>query len=203
MIEKAHNKPQASLRLQDQLNSFLRTYGAMAFCMKSLKLASVGGVFLFAASVASLAQETQEPVDEVTKQAIEDALNYCENVSEDAEAIRMKWQMRAMFDAEEQMNAKIAQLDEKVAELREWVERREQILQRAEGHVVDIYSKMRAEAAAEQLSTLDDITAVSVLMQMKARQAGAILAEMPAERAAYLTDTMALLTQKYSKGADS
>ncbi|MDX5593665.1 hypothetical protein [Pseudovibrio sp. SPO723] len=174
----------------------------MAFSRKSLNLTGVCAAAVLALTLSVSAQEA-EMSEKQQQQSIEDALNYCQNVSEDADAARMKWQLRAMFDAEEQMNAKIIELDAKIEELRNWVERREQILQRAEGHVVEIYAKMRSEAAATQLSTLDDITAVSVLMQLKPRQAGAILAEMPAERAAYLTDTMALLTQKYKKGADS
>ncbi|MTI16928.1 hypothetical protein E1162_06720 [Rhodobacteraceae bacterium RKSG542] len=135
------------------------------------------------------------------EEAVNEAKAYCDSVANSASDTRLQWQMRAIFAAKEEMDAKLKALEEKTAELQHWVKKRDEILRRAEGHVVQIYANMRADAAAEQLSTLDDKTAVSVLLQMKPRQAGGILAEMPAERAAYLADSMALLTQKTAKGA--
>ncbi|WP_208997930.1 MotE family protein [Pseudovibrio sp. FO-BEG1] len=147
-------------------------------------------------SLASASAQKAETKTEDLSAAIEQAKNYCEAIADQAKDARIAWQMRALFDVEHQMKAKITELDAKIAELRSWVQRRDEILQRAEGHVVDIYANMRPDAAALQLTSLDDETAVSILLQMKARKASSVLAELSSERAAYLTDMMAELTAR-------
>lgn len=147
-------------------------------------------------SLVSASAQTNETETEELTIAIEQAKNYCEAIADQAKDARIAWQMRALFDVEHQMKAKITELDAKIAELRMWVKRRDEILQRAEGHVVNIYANMRPDAAALQLTSLDDETAVSILLQMKARKASSVLAELASERAAYLTDLMAELTAR-------
>ncbi len=182
--------------------------------MSSLSLVTrvSAAAMLFTASFASGAAVAANapddgPVDELSvelqKEAIAAAQSYCRNTAAEASDARLAWQMRALFNVETRMQEKIVELDEKIEELRKWVEMRDDILKRSEGHVVQIYANMRAEAAAEQLLTLDDKTAVSILLQMKPRQAGAILAEMTSDRAAYLTDSMALLTERKRKEGNS
>ncbi len=141
------------------------------------------------------AQTSVEATEDLSA-ALAQARNYCQAIADEAKDARIAWQMRALFDVERQMNEKISELDAKIAELRSWVKRRDEILQRAEGHVVEIYANMRPDAAALQLTSLDDQTAVSILLQMKARKASAVLAELSSERAAYLTDIMAELTAR-------
>ncbi|GHB18564.1 hypothetical protein GCM10007094_02910 [Pseudovibrio japonicus] len=147
-------------------------------------------------SLATASAQTSEEETQDLSAAIEQARNYCEAIADQAKDTRIAWQMRALFDVEHQMTSKISELDAKIAELRSWVKRRDDILRRAEGHVVDIYANMRPDAAAQQLTALDDETAVSILLQMKARKAGSVLAELSADRAAYLTDMMAELTAR-------
>ncbi|WP_208976199.1 MotE family protein [Polycladidibacter stylochi] len=147
--------------------------------------------------------EQVEVEKELIHQAVKDAQNYCKTTAESATDARIEWQMRALFDVEKRMHDKMTALDAKIAELKKWVTKRDEILKRSEGHVVQIYAQMRADAAAAQLGTLDDNTAVSILLQMKPRQAGAILAEMPSDRAAFLTDTMAMLTARKAKEGQS
>ncbi|KZL08453.1 hypothetical protein PsAD2_04122 [Pseudovibrio axinellae] len=159
-----------------------------------LKCAAVSlGLCISVANVQ--AQSNSDEVDDL-EAAIELAKNYCEAIADQSADARIAWQMRALFDVEHQMKAKIAVLDAKVAELRSWVKRRDEILQRAEGHVVEIYANMRPDAAALQLTSLDDETAISILLQMKARKASSVLAELSSERAAYLTDLMAEFTAR-------
>ncbi|WP_310620269.1 MotE family protein [Flexibacterium corallicola] len=166
----------------------------------------VGGAVLaaslvFGSSALAAGGEAEAISPQDLQKAVDDAKAYCVATAEQASDARNQWQMRAIFDAQAKMDRKVEELEVKISELKQWVQKRDEILRRAEGHVVSIYSNMRSDAAAEQLSTLDDVTAVSVLLQMKPRQAGGILAEMPAERAAYLADSMALLTQRNARGA--
>ena len=52
--------------------------------------------------------------------------------------------------------------------------------------MVDIYSRMRPEAAAAQLAALDESTAAAVLIKLNSRTASAILGEMDIPRAVSL-----------------
>ncbi len=149
-------------------------------------------------SFVNAVAQTNDTGAEELNAAIEQARNYCEAIADQAKDARIAWQMRALFDVEHQMKTRITELEAKIAELRGWVKRRDEILQRAEGHVVNIYANMRPDAAAQQLTSLDDETAVSILLQMKARKASSVLAELASERAAYLTDLMAELTARKS-----
>lgn len=62
---------------------------------------------------------------------------------------------------------------------------------KAEASVVDIYSKMKPDAAAERLSAVEPMLAASILMKLNTRQAGVILNEMNSKSAAKLTGIMA------------
>lgn len=54
-------------------------------------------------------------------------------------------------------------------------------------HVVKTYEAMNPDAAAARLSRLDEPTAVKILMRMKSKKAGAVLAEISTKKAASLT----------------
>lgn len=172
----------------------------MALIFKNLKVLLVFVALSIMGQTGLAAQNQSSNMDKQRQSAIDDVRKYCEVNGDTTKTEKIAWQMRALSDVEMRLSEKMAALDEKIAELKKWVAKRDEILRRAEGKVVAIYSSMRAEAASLQLSTLDDSTAISILLQLKPRRAGAILAEMPPERAAYLTDTMALLTARAAKG---
>ncbi|MDJ0929516.1 hypothetical protein [Breoghania sp.] len=49
------------------------------------------------------------------------------------------------------------------------MEKRNKVLAAVEDHVVSIYGRMRTDAAAQQLATLDEDVAVAVLSKLKPR----------------------------------
>ncbi|ADZ72305.1 MotE family protein [Polymorphum gilvum] len=124
-----------------------------------------------------------------------DAALYCRNTADTAAEARLAWQTWNLVALEEKVKLRIDELERKRAEFQEWVERRERVLEEVEGHVVSIFSRMRPEAAAAQLATLEENTAVAVLVKLKARQASQILDEMEPARAAQLTHSMAGLSR--------
>ena len=65
--------------------------------------------------------------------------------------------------------------------------------------MVDIYAKMKPDAAASQLASIDREMAASVLTKLKSRTASAILSEMPPDVASELA---ALIVKKTSKDGD-
>ena len=119
-----------------------------------------------------------------------DIKTFCGNVGRAASDARVAWQAAKLTELEAALKGRIVELEAKIVAHREWLARRDEVAHRADDAVVAIYAKMRPDAAATQLASLDDATAAAVLLKLNPRNAGAILGEIPAERAARLTDAM-------------
>ncbi|PTW60151.1 flagellar motility protein MotE (MotC chaperone) [Breoghania corrubedonensis] len=123
-----------------------------------------------------------------------DVAAYCRNTADATAEARIAWQTWKLLALQDSLRQQIDALERKRAQFQEWVEKRNKILAAVEDHVVSIYGKMRPDAAAEQLATLDEEIAVAVLSRLKPRDASAILNEMEPARAAQLAQSMASLT---------
>ncbi len=122
--------------------------------------------------------------------SLTDADRYCLNIADAAADARAAWQARKLRELEEQVEARLALLEAKQAELADWVRRREALLASAEEGVVAIYGRMRPDAAARQLTSMEGDVAAAILAKLNARVASAILNEMEPARAAGLADTI-------------
>lgn len=118
------------------------------------------------------------------------AARYCENIADAAADARLQRQAAALRRLEEEIDGRIALLEDKRRETEDWLRKREQFLEMAEKGLIDIYSQMRPEAASAQLALMNDVTAAAILTRLNARVAGAILAEMDAAKAARLASIM-------------
>lgn len=116
---------------------------------------------------------------------------FCVNVADKARDARFAWEMRTLEDLRKEVEQRTAELEAKRAELEEWVRRREEFASRAEGVVVDIYARMRPDAAATQLAALDSAMAAVVLSKLDARVSSAILNEMATPKAVMLAEILA------------
>jgi flagellar motility protein MotE (MotC chaperone) len=136
-----------------------------------------------------------------SSQAESDAATFCANIGDVASDARIAWEARTLDALRADVETKIETLDARRAELEEWVERREAFRKQAEDSIVDIYARMRPDAAAEQLALLDSSTAAAVLIRLKARVAGAILSEMDAPRAVALATMISTNGEAEDAGA--
>ncbi len=112
---------------------------------------------------------------------------YCTNIANAAADARFAWQKQELLQTEEQVKQRIGELEGKITEYRKWLARRDEFSKRAQASVTTIYAKMRPDAAAQQLSVLDEETAAAVISQLNPRVASALMAEMDAKIAARLT----------------
>jgi len=134
-------------------------------------------------------QEPQDPNASKPEAETGDAVGrYCSNIAPTAIESRIAWQMKRLNELDALVKQRIAELDAKEAEARSWVNKREEMLNKANDDVVAIYAKMQPEAAASQLNAMDDASAAAILSKLNPRAASAILNEMEAGRAAKLTD---------------
>lgn len=124
------------------------------------------------------------------------AENFCAAVAASAASTRLAWQETRVRALQAEMIAKIAELDAKQAEVRDWVVRREQLLEKASESLIAIYAKMKPEAASAQVQAMDDDTAAALLLKLKPAIASAVMSEMDFSRAARLSDLLTGATPK-------
>ncbi len=92
--------------------------------------------------------------------------------------------------AENQLRERIAEVEAKRAEYEKWMALRDDFLKKAEASVVEIYSRMKPDAAATQIAGMADETAAAVLAKLSPRSSSAIFNEMETARAAHLADLL-------------
>ena len=120
-----------------------------------------------------------------------DVARFCSNIADQALDARVAWQQKELQATEAKLKQRIAELEAKRAEYEEWLKLRDEFLKKAEQNVVEIYSNMNPEAAAQQIASMADDTAAAVLAKLRVRVASAILNEMEPARGAHLADTLA------------
>lgn len=137
---------------------------------------------------AKLEAPSAHPAD--AKAVPQEVVQFCSNNVAAAGQARVAWEAAKLKDLEAKLRQRIGELEAKRAEYEEWLHRRDEALKKAEDNIVAIYTRMRPDAAALQLSAMDDDIAAAVLSKLKPGNAGAILNEMDPGRAARLTATM-------------
>ena len=120
-----------------------------------------------------------------------DIETFCTNIADPARERRYTIKKQKLEDLQRRIEAQMLALESKRAELDEWVSRRDAFADRARESLVEIYSRMRPDAAAERLSLLSDMLAAAILMKLKPSKAGVILNEMETEKAAAISTVIA------------
>ncbi|MBX3566807.1 MAG: MotE family protein [Rhizobiaceae bacterium] len=116
---------------------------------------------------------------------------FCTGIADAARDRRYALQALELKKLQEDVDKRIAALEEKRKQYEDWMARREKFLALAQENVVKIYSAMKPDAAAERLAELNVQLAAGILMKMESRKAGVILNEMNSKAAAALTGIMA------------
>lgn len=129
-------------------------------------------------------------------EASEDVRNFCSNIADDARDLRYARKASELKALQAQVEERIAVLEEKNREFEAWIERRETFRRQAQDGLVEIYAKMRPDAAAVRLEMLGTELAAAILMKLSPRQAGVILNEMDVEKAAMVTGIISAAGQK-------
>lgn len=131
------------------------------------------------------------PLPPVTPQQLSPAEQYCSSVVDAAAAAQIAQQTSNLEKARKELADRVAILDAKTAELKSWIKKREDFARHATDSLVEIYSKMKPEAAANQITTMDELTAAAIISKLSPKASSLVLAEMDATKAARLTATIA------------
>ena len=119
------------------------------------------------------------------------AQQYCSNVLDEATAAQIAQQTRNLEKAQKQLDDRIGLLSEKAEVLKSWIKMREDFTVRATESLVQIYSKMKPDAAAAQLAVMDEMVAAAVVSKLTPKVSSLIMTEMEAAKAARLSAVIA------------
>jgi flagellar motility protein MotE (MotC chaperone) len=130
--------------------------------------------------------------DEVAKPTFQlnETQQYCQNIAAAAADARFAWQRKRLTELEAKLKQRIADLEEREQTFKDFMARRDEMMKRATDTVVGIYSHMKPDSAAKQISALDDELAAAILTQLTQKQASAVLDQIDADRAAKLINVM-------------
>ena len=147
------------------------------------------------ASADAQATKKQKPLPEVTPEGPLQA-QFCHAARDAAAEARFAYQSAKLESLAKEIDERLAKLNAKTAELKDWMAKRDEFKSKSTAQVVNIFAAMRPESASEQLTRLEPATAASILSKLEARAASAILNDMPSEKAAALASILAGSSQQ-------
>jgi flagellar motility protein MotE (MotC chaperone) len=137
-------------------------------------------------SPASARRRGEPPPEDATP-----GQQYCFNIADAAADARFAWQQKTLLEIEQELEKRVALLEEKTKEYKVWLARREEFVGKAQEGLMKIYARMRPDAAALQIAAMDEETAAALMAKLDPRTSSAIMAEMDPQVAARLSGTMA------------
>ncbi|KHK01239.1 MotE family protein [Desulfovibrio sp. TomC] len=108
---------------------------------------------------------------------------------------------QALKSLEAELNSRVAKLKEMETSIKGMLEEAKGVKDQKLKHLIDVYSNMNAKQAAKVLETLDNGIAVKILAGMRGRQAGDVLNNMEAKKAAGLTEMLTKIQLPPQDGA--
>jgi flagellar motility protein MotE (MotC chaperone) len=129
----------------------------------------------------------QQPLGSATEAEIR---QFCTGIADAARDQRYLLQKQELDQLQADVDSRIAILEERRAEYEDWLTRRNEFMQQAEGQLVEIYRKMAPDAAAPQLEETNVMLAAAIIMKLPPRQSSLILTEMSPAKAAQVASIM-------------
>lgn len=139
---------------------------------------------------APAVQPSGEGHDVITKAAQElpadasPAQQYCFNTADSAADARFASQSKQIKLMEAELEKRVELLQQKTDEYKEWLAKRDDFARKAHDKLVGFYAKMKPDAAALQLTAMDEEAAAALLLKLEPKAASLILAEIEPTRAA-------------------
>lgn len=144
---------------------------------------------------ARSAQIDPTPIGAIAAEAVDTsaalAKSYCAALAPVVNEARAKAQAARLRELESALQKRVNELSARIEDLRSLLSAREEAQRKAEENVLAIYSKMKPESAATQLSAMDEHGAAAILAKLNPRASSLILSEITPEKAARLMSSMA------------
>ncbi len=144
-----------------------------------LALLAVSGLSASAAETALPSSASQDEIQQ-----------FCTNIADAARDQRYLLQKTELEKLQGDIDSRIAVLEQRKTEYEDWLKRRNDFLVQAQLGLVDIYKKMKPDAAAPQLEEIDVELAAAIIMKLPSKQSSLILSEMKPDKAATVAAIM-------------
>ncbi len=164
----------------------MKSMTSSIFSPRLRNLLLVAGMALL--PLASGSAQEQKPAPDTASQA--EIQQFCTSIADPARDQRYLLQKQELEKLQADVDKRIAVLEERRAEYEDWLTRRNTFMKQAEVNLVEIYKKMKPDAAAPQLQEINPILAAAIIMKLPARQSSLILSEMEAQKAATVAAIM-------------
>ncbi len=122
--------------------------------------------------------------------------SYCSNIRDLAKDARHRLHYKQLEKLSQEVDVKVRELKQRTAEYKKWYELRRKFAEMAETSLVEIYSKMRPDSAAAQISVMNRLAAAALIIKLKTRTASAILNEIEPKKAADLFGIISAAARK-------
>ncbi len=100
---------------------------------------------------------------------------------------------QALKELERELDFRLKKMNQMEANLKLMLEKADTVKDEKLRHLVDVYANMKAKQAAAALEQLQEDIAVRILSGMRGRQAGEVMSNMSAEKAATLSEALTKL----------
>jgi flagellar motility protein MotE (MotC chaperone) len=126
---------------------------------------------------------------------------YCKNIEDPALDARFLYQKSELQRLEGELKKRTSELETKIAEDRRWMQMRDDFINMADASLLALIKKMKPDAAAAQLASIDEAAAAALLLKLKPRVSSAILDQMDTAKASRLLSVMIGSARRPEKGA--
>ncbi len=171
---------------------------AAFFVFVGLLLIAQSSLLIAANNPAKQEEKKTKPEDKTTKINVKS-----EVTTEDKKRAELAEKEEALKKEEARLKVLKKELDEKIDTYTRLLARMEEALKSmdtAKGeryeHLIKAYEAMPNEEAATRLSVLEEKTALNILIRMKSKKAGMVMAAMDSRKAASLTEGMMGMVKK-------
>jgi flagellar motility protein MotE (MotC chaperone) len=155
------------------------------------------------ASVELKVTDVVAPATPSTPEAAAAVQQFCASIGPSAIEARTAWLQKTTAELEQQLETRVAALEAKIAEHKEWLGKRQEFARKAGDGLVQVFTKLKPEAAAQQIAAMDEPLAAALLVRLDAKVASALLNEVPPAKAARLTSMFATVAGIGAKRRDS
>ena len=161
---------------------------------KILRKGVIPAMLLVTGSISgAMAEDNPKPA---VKTAREEIKAFCANIADSARDQRYLLQKEELEKLQAQVDQRIVLLEKRKGEYETWLKQRNEFLKMAEAGLVDIFKKMKPDAAAGQLELVDANLASAIIMKLSPTQSSLILSEMDAKKAAKLTSIISAASSR-------
>ncbi|MGF0537383.1 MotE family protein [Agrobacterium sp. ES01] len=153
-----------------------------SFARKAARLLLVPALMFVPGWMAVAAEPSA--LDTVTQEEI---AKFCGGIADSARDQRYLLQKQELEKLQADIDGRIVVLEDRRAEYEDWLKRRNDFLRQAEIGLVEIYKKMKPDAAAPALAEINVELAASIIMKLPPRQSALVLSEMEPKKAAMVS----------------